>query len=126
MSVSPAMTFNAAGDLHSSASLAASGTFNFDVDWSAKFAGILHALNTPGGSVSATNGLQVQVYRRYGTGPTNGQTPVVSITIPSVASTAASADLQLGPGKYHVICTNLDGTNAITVEVTSSTVDSVG
>lgn len=122
----PAMTFNAAGNVRSSASLAASGTDNADVDFSGKFEGLIHVKNTPGGSVSGTRGLKVEIFRRYGSSPTTADTPMMTYTLPSqTASTAESADFVLGTGKYNIKITNLDASQAITVEITADTVDSV-
>jgi len=121
-----AYTGNSAGNIRSSASLAASGTANYDLDYSTKLEGQIHVLNTPGGSVAATRGVRIDVYRRYGASPTTGQTPFQSFTLPSAtASTAESMDLFLGAGKYNLKITNLDATNAVTVEITGDTLDSL-
>ena len=120
------MTFNSAGNIRASASLAASGTANYDVDYSAKFAGLIHVLNTPGGSVAATRGVKTEIFRRYGSSPTTGQSAWMTYTLPSqTASTAESADLMVPPGKYNIKITNLDTANAVTVEITGDTVDSL-
>lgn len=122
----PSMTFNGAGNIRSSASLAASGTANYDVDYSAVLEAQIHVKNTPGGSVAGTRGVRIDIFRRYGSSPTTGETPFVSYTLPSAAaSTAESWDIWLGPGKYNVKITNIDGTNAVTVEITGDTVDSL-
>ena len=55
----PTYTGNVAGNIRASASLAASGTDNANVDYSAKWEGQIHVKNTPGGSVAATRGLQL-------------------------------------------------------------------
>ncbi len=123
----PSMTFNAAGNLLTASTvLHNNSTQSFDWDISTKLEGQMHVKNTPGGSVSASRGLQVDVYRRYGSTPTNGQTPYVTFVMPSkTASTAESAEFFLPTGKYHVILTNLDPTNDVTAEVTGDTVDSI-
>lgn len=122
----PAYTGNAAGNIRSSASLAASATDNANVDYSGKFEAQVHVKNTPGGSVAATRGLRIDVYRRYGTTPTTAESVLFSITLPSAAaSTAESSDFSLPTGKYNIKVTNLDATNAVTVEITADTVDSV-
>lgn len=122
----PVYTGNSAGNIRTSASLAASGTANYDVDYSTKWEAQIHVLNTPGGSVAGTRGVRVDIYRRYGSSPTTGQTPFVTYTLPSAtASTAESGDILLGPGKYNIKITNLDATNAVTVEITGDTIDSL-
>src|SRR5580765_5813025 len=96
----PVMTFNTAGNIRASSSLAASGTANADVDYSAKYEGQIHVKNTPGGSVAATRGVRVDVFKRYGSTPTTGDTAFLTLTLPSAtASTAESADVFLPTGK---------------------------
>lgn len=124
----PVYTGNADGNIISTVSgaLAASGTANADWDISTKFEGQVHVLNTPGGTVAATRGVRVDVYRRYGSGPSTGESPFVTFTLPSAtASTAESIDFFLGPGKYNIKLTNLDTANAVTCEVTGDTIDSL-
>lgn len=123
----PTMTFNAAGNVLASQSLAASANVSTStLDYSAIFEGQVHVKNTPGGSVSATRGVQVDVYRRYGSTPTTGESAFLSMTLPSeTASTAESVDLLIPTGKYLVKLTNLDATNAVTVEITADTVNAV-
>lgn len=115
-------TFNAAGNIRSSASLAASGTDNDDVDYSAVIEAIVTVKNTPGGSVAATRGVQVDIFNRHGSTPTTGDSAVQSYTLPSAAaSTAETLTIRLGPGKYNIKVTNIDATNAVTVEITGDT-----
>ena len=122
----PAYTGNADGNLDTSASLAASASRTFTWDISAKFEGQVHVLNTPGGSVSATRGLRVTVFRRYGNGPSTGESAFLTYTLPSAtASTAESLDFWLGPGKYSFTILNLDAAQAVTVEVTGDTIDNL-
>jgi hypothetical protein len=124
----PTYTAAAAGNVIASASIAASGTSSSTtgLDFSAVFEGQLHILNTPGGSVAATRGLQCQIFRRYGTTPTTGQTALLTYTLPSAtASTAESLDIFLPTGKYAITLTNLDATNAIVASVTSDTIANV-
>src|SRR5262245_12129500 len=121
----PAMTFNSAGNIRSSSSLAASGTANYNVDYSAKYEGQIHVKNTPG-SVSSTRGLRVEIFRRYGSSPTTGESAFMTVVLPSqTASTDESADLFLPTGKYNIKVTNLDATNALTVEITGDTIDNL-
>jgi hypothetical protein len=118
-------TANAAGNVLSSASLAASGTATADVDYSTRLEAQIHVTNTPGGTVASTRGLRVEVFRRYGSSPTVGETPFLTYTLPSAtASTAESVDIFLGPGKYRIKVTNLDASNAVTVAITGDTIDS--
>jgi hypothetical protein len=121
----PTYTGNSAGNVRASAALAASATETITtaLDFSANFEGLVHILNTPGGSVSATRGLKCEFYRRYGSSPTTGQSPFLSYTLPSAtASTAESADIWLSTGKYALKITNLDTAQGLTVEITSDTV----
>lgn len=126
-SFAPVMTFNAAGNVIASGSLAGGASTNANVDVSAKFAGIVTVTNTPGGSVSSTRGVQIQIFNRYGSTPTTAPTAMITITLPSAsASTAESAPpIALPPGKYNVTLTNLDASNAVTVAATMDTIDSV-
>ena len=122
-STTPTYTASAAGNIHTSASLAASATANDNYDGSAVFETQVHVLNTPSGSVAATRGLKVEVFRRYGTTPTTGQTAFLTYTLPSTtASTAESLDFYLPTGQYNIKITNLDASNAVTVEITGDKV----
>jgi|SRR5437667_7961271 len=122
-STTPTYTASTAGNIHTSASLAASATANDNYDGSAVFETQVHVLNTPSGSVAATRGLKVEVFRRYGTTPTTGQTAFLTYTLPSTtASTAESLDFYLPTGQYNIKITNLDATNAVTVEITGDKV----
>lgn len=118
----PTYTGNTAGNIRTSGSLGAGASANYDVDYSAVMEGQVHVKNTPGGTVAATRGLKVEVFRNYGATPTKAQTACQTYTLPSAtASTAESLDFWLGPGKYNITVTNLDGSNAITVEITGDT-----
>jgi hypothetical protein len=124
----PTLTRNAAGNLHSSASLGAGASANNDTaNYDAAFLVILTVKNTPGGTVAATRGLQIDIYHRYGSSPTTAPSPMMTFTLPSaVASTAeTSPPIYLPGGQYNVKFTNLDASNAITVEATIDTVDNV-
>ena len=123
----PTYTGNSAGNVIASCSLGAgANTSSSALDYSTKFEAQIHITNTPGGSVSSTRGLQVDVYREYGSTPTQGESPFATYVLPSqTASTAESFDFWLGPGKYLIKLTNLDGSNAITVSVTADTVDAI-
>lgn len=107
-------------------SLGAGANRSFDVDVSAKFEGQLHIKSTPSGTVAGTNGLKIEIFRKYGVTPTTGETACIVYTIPSVTSTAASIDVFLGTGKYSVKITNLDASNGLTdVSTTLDTVSSL-
>jgi hypothetical protein len=122
----PTYTAGAAGNIHTSASLGAGATANDNYDGSAVFETQVHVLNTPGGSVAATRGVKVEVFRRYGTTPTLGESAMLTYTLPSTtASTAESLDFFLPTGKYNIKITNLDGTNAVTVEITGDVISNV-
>lgn len=122
----PSMTFNAAGNIRSSSSLAASGTASYNLDYSAKFEGQISVKNTPGGTVATTRGLRVELLPRYGSTLADTTIAVQDYTLPSaVASTAESRTFYVGPGKWVLKITNLDATNAITVEITDATIDAV-
>lgn len=122
----PVMTFNSAGNVRSSASLAASGTASYNLDYSAKIEGQVTVKNTPGGTVASTRGVLVEFLPRYSSGPSDTTVAVLSYTLPSaVASTAESRTFFIGTGKFVVRVTNIDATNAVTVEITGDTVDSI-
>jgi hypothetical protein len=119
----PTYTGNSAGNIHASASLAAGANTNDNYDGSAVFETQVHVKNTPGGTVAATRGLRVDVFRRYASGPTTGESPMLTFFLPSqTASTAESLDFYLPTGKYNIKITNQDASNAITVEITGDTV----
>lgn len=122
----PTYAASADGNIRASASLAAAGTDNDDLDYSAVFEGQIHVLNTPGGTVAATRGVRVDIYKRYGTGPTVAESPMISYYLPSAtASTDESIDIFLSTGKYNIKITNLDAANAVTVEITDDKVASL-
>jgi hypothetical protein len=119
-------TGNAAGNIRTSAALNAAASDNKDVDYSAGVEGQINVKNTPGGTVAATRGVRIDIYRNFGSVPTKASSPFLTYTLPSaVASTAESADIFLGWGKYNITITNLDAANAVTVQITGDTVDSL-
>jgi hypothetical protein len=121
---SPSMTFNAAGNLLPSASLAASASTNFTFDVSAKFEGQIQ-FGATFGTIAAVAGLQVQVYRRIGSTPVPDTVPATAFTLAAVAGAQAQS-IALGVGRYRFVVTNLDGTNGLTsVYATADTVDAV-
>ena len=122
-----AYTGNSAGNIRASGSLAASGTSSANLDYSAVFEAQIDVECTPGGTVAGTNGLKIEIFRRYGSTPTTAATAMLTYTLPSVASTAASLPpIYLGPGYYTIKWTNLDTANALTdVTITGDTVTSL-
>lgn len=119
----PVYTPSADGNIRASASLAAAGTDNDDVDYSAVFEAMVHVVNTPGGTIAATRGLRIDIYRNYGTGPSIAESPMLTYFLPSTAaSTAESLDIFLPTGKYNIKITNLDAANAVTVEITGDVI----
>jgi hypothetical protein len=123
----PTMTMGAAV-VRASATLAAntSDTVTANLDFSAKIEGQVTVVNTPGGTVASTRGLRVRFYPRYGASPTTTTIPILDYTMPSeTASTLESRTFYLGTGKWSLTLTNLDASNAITVAVSSDTVDGI-
>lgn len=119
----PSYTGNSAGNIRSSASLAASATDNANLDYSAVFEGQIYVKNTPGGTVAATRGLKIEIFRRHGSTPTTDDSAMLTYTLPSAtASTAEGQPIFLPTGKYNIKVTNLDASNAVTVEITGDTV----
>lgn len=119
------MTFNAKGNVVNNATLAASASRTDAVDASAKFE-VQVQVEVAFGTVAATSGLQVDVYRRFGAGPTDDTISILTFTIPSTASTTKDQSFALPTGKYDIKLTNLDATNSVTaLYVTTSTVDSI-
>jgi hypothetical protein len=127
MSVSPAMTLGAAGNGLASAGMALSATRNFDLDVSAAFEAQLQ-IGCTFGTVAGTAGLQVQVFPKVGSTPVNDTIAGPgSFTITAVGSTAEAQSIRLGTGKYHIVLTNLDATNALTLTyATYDLVSSIG
>lgn len=124
----PAWTYSAEGDIRASAALAASGTANYNVDWSSKVAGRLQFRNSnTGTTVAATNGLKIEVFARMGTGPTNDTIDFQGpFTIATVGSTTNDQTIELPSGRYNIKISNLDVTNQIdAVRITSATLDSL-
>lgn len=127
---SPSMTFGTT--LHTSASLGASGTATDNLDASTKFEAQLMVKVTAGGTVAATFGVQVDMYEIY-SGSTYGNsstgTPVPNFTYVVTGYTSTqvvySPKFYLPTGKWLVKMTNLDASNAVTVESIYDTIDSI-
>jgi hypothetical protein len=121
----PSTTVNTQANLLASGSLAASGTTTADLDLTGKFGADVQVKDTGGGTVAATNGVQVDVFRLFGAGPTADTLAVLTFVIPTTTSTATYKSLHLETGKYRIKLTTLDASNAVTVEMTSTTNDSI-
>jgi hypothetical protein len=124
---SPSMTTtNAAGNLLASTSIAASGTNSTtNLDASAAFEAQVQ-VSVTFGTISSTSGLQIDVYRRIGSGPATDTRPIISLVIPSTASTTTLQSFALPTGRYNIKLTNLDAANSVTgVSLTSDVVLSV-
>jgi hypothetical protein len=119
------MTFGAQAGALASQPLAGGASISYVVDLSTKFEGQIQLKNTGGATVGTTNGLQIQAFRSFGAGPTYDTSPVTAFTIPTTAGLATYKSFALPTGKYQISLTNLDAANAITVESTLSTLDSV-
>ena len=127
----PQVTVNAQNNLLSSQSLSGGASVSQTLDLtgvggtgtgtaSGNFSADIQVKNAGGGTVATTNGCQVSVYRGFGTTPTWDTVPVLQFTIPTTASTTALQSFHLETGRYQITLTNLDGTNAITVGLTTT------
>ena len=124
MSAPSMTTSHSAGNLLASGSLAASANTTFNVDYSAKIGGFIQIAVTFG-TVAATSGLQIDVYRRIGSGPVTDTESAMTFLIPSTGSTTKDKSFALPTGRYQIKLTNLDGTNGLTgVSGTDDTIDS--
>ncbi len=118
----PTLTPGAANGIRALSTLAASATASYDIDYSAAYGGWLHVIGTFG-TVAATNGLQIDIFKYYGSTPTLATNAYQTWTIPGTASTTKDIDIPLPNGKWSIKLTNLDGTNALTnVGITSDVI----
>lgn len=124
-----AITYNSAGNLLASQSLAASASVTSgDIDASAKYGLLVVIKNTPGGTIASTRGLKIEATAGYGASGTAAYSTLgaVNSVLPSAtASTAESIEIRLPSGHWKIKLTNLDATNAVTIEVTTATIDTV-
>ncbi len=121
----PVMTTGSAGNVRSSATLAASGTANYDIDYSTVYEAQIQVGGTFG-TVAGTSGIQIDIFRRIGTTPVTDTVAVFSTIISSTASTTKARSIALSTGKYNIKITNLDATNAVTsVYITGDTISSI-
>jgi hypothetical protein len=125
----PSMTLNLTV-LANQASIAASGSVNTGanaVDFRTVFEAQCQVWVTFG-TVAATNGLRVQIYRAVDapTSSTFDSEAFVDFTIPGTTSTSKKAPVTLGTGLYRFVLTNTDATNAITnVKILAATVSGI-
>lgn len=126
----PSMTLGTT--LHTSASLGAAGTATDTLDLSAKFEGQAMYKVTAGGTVAATFGVRIEVFGLY-SGSTYGNSST-GTAIPNYTYTVAgytasqivySSKISVPCGKWLFRITNLDATNAVTVEALVDTVDAI-
>jgi hypothetical protein len=122
----PVMTFNAAGNVRASATLAAGGTFTAALDFSTKVEGQVTVVVTNGAAIAASHGLQVDFWSGYGTTVAYTNVGAISAMVGQSVnqSSVQSMTFYVPTGKYQIRGSNTDFTNAITVEVTSATIDS--
>lgn len=122
----PTMTYGAAGNLRADAALAAGASASVNVDAQTYIEAQITIKNTPGATVAATRGVRVDVYPRYSTTPVDTTIAAYSVRLDSAAaSTPESRTIFLGTGKWKVTITNLDATNAVTVEITGDYVTGI-
>jgi hypothetical protein len=123
---SPSMTGNALGNIESNQTISTSGSLTFALNFSTKFEGQTQ-IQVTFGTVSATSGLQVSVYRAFGASQGTADTIVITqFTIPGLSSTTSNQSFALPTGWYSVTLTNLDASHSVTgVYVTTNTIDSI-
>jgi hypothetical protein len=121
----PVMTLtHTEGNLLASSTIAAAATATFDVDYSAKIGGLVQ-VRVDFGTVAATAGVQMDVWRRVGSGPGIDTQAVSTLVVAATASTTQRRSLALGTGRYRIKLTNLDASNSVSgVTATDDTVDS--
>ena len=137
LTAAPTLTVGSAGNIYGSNSLAANTAVSaaFYVGVSAQsgaqgstttgsaISGRVQVWSKGGTAVATTNGCQVQVFStsdgtNYDTVPFGG----INFVIANTVSTQCFQSFDLSPGQYKITLTNLDVTNAITVEATLATV----
>src|SRR5216117_2838362 len=97
----PTYAPSAANNVRALSTLVLSGTANYNLDFSAGYGGWLHVIGTFG-TVAGTNGLQIDLYRRYGSTPTTATNAWNSWTIPGTASTTKDIDIPVPKGYWNV------------------------
>lgn len=126
----PSMTLGTT--LHTSASLGAAGTATDTLDVSAKFEGQAMYKVTAGGTVAATFGVRIDIFglyssTTYGDASTGTAVPNYTFTVNGYTASQVvySPKLYVPTGKWKFKITNLDASNAVTVEAIVDTVDSI-
>jgi hypothetical protein len=118
----PLETAGTAGNVIASGSLAASGTANATVDFNTGgcFGGDI-CLRITTATAAATNGCRLDIFPQ---GDASGNFDTVAVQTYSFSGLSSSSTYQKTvrtyTGIYKVVITNLDATNAITAQVTSS------
>lgn len=107
-----APTVTSSQTLHTSASLAASGTANDNLDIRTKFEARIQ-VSCNFGTVAGTNGVQVDIGRYVDGGTLLDTIFVLTFTVPGTTSTLKRQSFALPTGHYNVKYTNLDATNAV-------------
>lgn len=92
---------------------ASAAAVDFDVS-GCDFA-VLQVAGDSGGAIAATNGLQVQLYRRVGQAPNRDSSPLgIGATLVYAAiNQTQRKSWELAPGRYSLLLTNKDATNAL-------------
>ncbi len=124
----PQVTKGAAGNVIAAGTNLAAGVTNAPttLDYSADFAARLLVQVTAGGAVSTTAGVEFKAYRGAGSTAAYETVPTIDEVIPvATPSTTTSKTFALDNGQWQFTLTNLDATNAVTVEVTSDVVTGI-
>ncbi|WP_165221910.1 hypothetical protein [Aquisphaera insulae] len=119
----PSVTAGIAGNVVASGLLGAGANVASTVDFSTggAFGGDVAIRVTAGATVSGTNGCRLDVFPLGDSTPAFDTVASQSYTLsPVVASGTYQKTLRLPTGVYSLKATNLDATNAITVQITSS------
>jgi len=110
---SPHTTTGSPGNALASQSVAAGASVTFNVDFSLMFEGELQ-IGCSFGTVSATAGLQIQVFPRVGSTPVTDTVPGTgSTTIAAASVSSLCQTIRLQTGRYMVKLTNLDASNGL-------------
>ena len=115
----PSFSAGSTGNLINAQLLAPSATETFTFTVTNALYGQIQVLNRGGASVSATSGVNLQIFRSVD--GVNFDTVVyggLNVVIPTIAATQGGASYDLGPGSYQGKLINQDGTYATTVTVT--------
>lgn len=120
----PAITYGSAGNVVASGSVsggASTTATSVDFSTSGAFGGDIAVKVTTGGTVAGTNGCRLDIYAQGDASSTFDTVATYTYTFSGLsASTTYQKSLRVPTGIYNVKATNLDATNAITVQITSS------